>query len=455
MSYCHKCGAKLGEEAQFCRKCGTQINGPVTARVAPSQTRGRSFTFPVIILIVLLVVAFFFAVFAFAPLKSVTFNQSNYAPIVPGLETLKLDFAADVADVNIIPTNLSGELVRMNVSAVGSTGLFGSSSHPLVVTFSNQTIDGTLVIASRINREDIWPFSFNLRVTCNIYVERSLILNITAITTVGKVTLDTGSSPMTFNELSLRSTTGNIETTLSPGTILEGYISVSSTTGNIQFFANPEVTGNVSINLASTTGSVSANVSQTQTMGGSIALDVLTTTGSVECSVSVGDGVGFEIMSRSSTGTISVDGSHINEDKSPIHSNNYPSEHNILVNIATTTGSIKLEPNYFPGITASQQEQVRDAAMNYLRNNHAETAQFMQDLNWTGGRIVTGVIGAEEYFFLSGGWNLTISYPVVPNPLFTITADFKTRGAGIPFRVIWKGTWQDAIITETSYEFAQ
>jgi hypothetical protein len=275
------------------------------------------------------------------------------------------------------------------------------------------------------------------------------------VTTVGKVTLDTSSSPTTFRELTLRSTTGNIETTLSSDTTLAGNVSVSSTTGNIQFFSSVEVTSNVSINLVSTTGAISTNVTYNRAIEGNVALDLLTTTGNVECAVTVGDRVGFEITSRSSTGTISVDGSNINGDKSPIYSSNYPAENNILVNIETTTGNIKLAPYYFPRMETSRQEQVRDTTMNYIKNNHPEIAQFVQDLTWIGGRVETGLIGTEKYSYLSGGWNVTLAYPVVPNPLFTIIADFKAPGTGIPYRVIWEGTWQNGLITQTSYEFAQ
>ena len=32
------------------------------------------------------------------------------------------------------------------------------------------------------------------------------------------------------------------------------------------------------------------------------------------------------------------------------------------------------------------QEDIRDAALNYVKDNHPETAQFTNDLSWTGGR---------------------------------------------------------------------
>jgi hypothetical protein len=106
----------------------------------------------------------------------------------------------------------------------------------------------------------------------------------------------------------------------------------------------------------------------------------------------------------------------------------------------------------------STQEQVRDAVMNYIRGNHAETVLYAQNLTWTGGRTTpSGILGSETYTYLSTGWNVTMRYPVVPNAIYTITADYSVPSTepSIPVRVIWEGTWQNGTITETNYTFAQ
>jgi hypothetical protein len=192
MSYCRKCGAKLDEDARFCRVCGTPVTGTVAPSEAPMPRRvRRQHIFPVIILVAVLAVAFFFAVFAFVPFQSVNSNQSYSAIAAPGVDTVKLNFQADVADINVIPTSLTGELARVDVSASGATGLFGSASHPVQVSFSNQTNGGTMTVTSKVTREELWPFSLNLHVVCNVYVDTSAVLNVTAQTTVGKVVLGT------------------------------------------------------------------------------------------------------------------------------------------------------------------------------------------------------------------------------------------------------------------------
>jgi hypothetical protein len=106
------------------------------------------------------------------------------------------------------------------------------------------------------------------------------------------------------------------------------------------------------------------------------------------------------------------------------------------------------------------QEKVRDDAVAYIKTSHPETAQFMNNLTWTGGRTTPeDILGAETYTYISQGWNVTIHYPVVPNPIYTVTADYSAAstngGASIPYRVIWQGTWENETIAETSYTFAQ
>jgi hypothetical protein len=122
----------------------------------------------------------------------------------------------------------------------------------------------------------------------------------------------------------------------------------------------------------------------------------------------------------------------------------------------TPTKSASPTPAPTPNPNETLQEKIRDAIMNFIKSNHPETAQFIKDLVWTGGRVTPqNLVGAETYMYYSLGWNLTLSYPVVPNAVYTITADYSAVSIGIPYRVIWQGTWQNEVINETSYVFAQ
>jgi len=80
----------------------------------------------------------------------------------------------------------------------------------------------------------------------------------------------------------------------------------------------------------------------------------------------------------------------------------------------------------------------------------------MTDLVWTEGRVTPhNLVGAETYMFYSQGWNVTISYPVVLNPIYRVVADYSSTDTSIPYRIIWNGTWQNQDINETSYVFAE
>ena len=129
----------------------------------------------------------------------------------------------------------------------------------------------------------------------------------------------------------------------------------------------------------------------------------------------------------------------------------------VVLVIIGVIGWILISFNTLPEL--SIQEQVRDDTMIYIKSSHPETSQLMNNLVWTGGRTTPeNIIGAETYTYLSQGWNVTIQYPVILNPVYKITADYSVvpdSGVAIPYRVIWQGNWENGSVTETSYTFAQ
>jgi hypothetical protein len=123
---------------------------------------------------------------------------------------------------------------------------------------------------------------------------------------------------------------------------------------------------------------------------------------------------------------------------------------------STPTASVSPKPTATPAPSEkTAQEKLRDSVMSFIKTNHPETAQFMTDLVWTGGVIPQDLVGTETYMYYSQGWNITINYPVIPEPIYKITADYSAVSTGIPYRVIWQGTCQNEAINETSYVFAQ
>ena len=105
-------------------------------------------------------------------------------------------------------------------------------------------------------------------------------------------------------------------------------------------------------------------------------------------------------------------------------------------------------------------EDIREAVLTYIKDNHPETAQFTNDLSWTGGRTTPeGIVGAETYTYNSNGWQVTIQYPVIPNPVYDITVNYnvpaETGSISIPYSITWTGNFRNGAITETNYMFAQ
>jgi hypothetical protein len=92
-------------------------------------------------------------------------------------------------------------------------------------------------------------------------------------------------------------------------------------------------------------------------------------------------------------------------------------------------------------------EENRNSVMSYIRDHHPTTARFIGDIVWIGIDITPfGLVGITTYQYLGRGWNVTISWAVIANPIFEVTA--KNRHEGIT----WTGTVYDGVVNETNYE---
>ena len=92
-------------------------------------------------------------------------------------------------------------------------------------------------------------------------------------------------------------------------------------------------------------------------------------------------------------------------------------------------------------------EEIRNAVMSFIRDNHPTTARLIGDIVWIGSDVTpSGLIGKTTYQYLGGGWNVTIGWAVIAKPIFEVTA--KNRPEGIT----WTGTVYDGVVNETSYE---
>lgn len=350
MPYCRKCGAKLDDDAQFCRVCGSSVQGATLTHPPPStgyaMRRRRILPIPVVILIVILAFALFFAALVWAPFVPVNSNVARAATAGLSVRAVNLDFSADVADVNVILRTLPNQLVALNVTASGYVGLLGDASNPVQVTFTNQTEGTALTVTSGVSRTQAWPFSSNLQVTCDVYVDPSVSLSLNIHTSVGQVTMD-ANREVVFDALTLQSGTGSVELTLGEGTTLKGNIAATATTGSVQFvWTNCAVIGNITANIGSVTGSLNANVTQDRPLSGDVFFDAGTSTGSIDLRMDISGRVGSEITSNTSVGSVSIDVQNFNGNKSPIYSSNFPAEGNFIANLGASTGSIHVAASY-------------------------------------------------------------------------------------------------------------
>jgi hypothetical protein len=108
-------------------------------------------------------------------------------------------------------------------------------------------------------------------------------------------------------------------------------------------------------------------------------------------------------------------------------------------------------PTQSPTPESVIQEIVRDSAIMYIATNHSEIASLTTDLTWTGGRQETGLLGSETYIYIAGGWNVTITNPVVPDPIYEISAVYTDTANQIT--IIWSGLYQGGATAETSYNY--
>jgi hypothetical protein len=352
MPYCRKCGAKLEENARFCHVCGTPA--VAVTSVPATHVRRRPFFLPVAILVAVLLTAVVVSALVFLPFYSVHFDQTNRVATKAGVDNLNLDFQADVANVNVFFKNLSGNMVVMNVTADGYTGILSDPNRTVAVTFDQKTANHTAIVTSRVSRAEGWPLSYNLNVVCDIYIDPSVRLTLSVRSTAGQISMN-AHVPITLNGVHLQATTGSVEANLTQGVVIAGGLSLGTTTGSVRFnMDRAEVSGNILATVQSTTGSVNVNVVGNERLSGNMTLNAGTATGAVNLGMVIRNNIGALIDSSNSFGGISVEQQQgFQGNQSLLQSTNYPAENNFLVSLRTTTGGININAIYESSATRS------------------------------------------------------------------------------------------------------
>jgi hypothetical protein len=358
MPYCHKCGAKLDEDARFCPVCGTPVPSvaPVEKSATPQRTsqHPRKTIFPLvgIVLIAVLVISIVGVVIAFAPFQPVSFSQSNEAT-GGNVDTLNLVIEADVANVNVILRDLPGnQRAAVNVSATGWRGIFGTNQ-PLALGFNEDTSNSTLTYAVNVSRSERWMIFNILNVNCDVFIDPSVKLDITVHTVTGSIAMNANTDTIIQN-LDLRANTGSVEAIVNGSVILSGDFSIQTTTGSVRLqWDEVKVMQSIPVNVMTTTGSAELNITQSRQFVGNVTLNTQTTTGGVNFAMQIQNDVGARISASTTIGGVNVQQSGFDGNQSPLQSDNYPSGNNFIVLLSATTGGIDINAVYDLGGTRS------------------------------------------------------------------------------------------------------
>ena len=316
---------------------------PVQA-APPKPWRKDPYIVAAIGLVVILLSAAIVVGLLVAPLGSWSTSDS-FADSNTNIDTINLNFVTDIGRVNIATMQMPDSNIGIYVMANGSRGIMGGSNIPVTITFDNQTVGNTLNINSKVTIEN--AYTSRADVTCQIYVNPALNLNLNVTSTTGKVSFSADRAT-TIQSLSLQTTTGEVEANLQGNITVAGDISLRTTTGAINYRMNENaVSGNHTIDLKSTTGSVTLDITETKTLAGNLQVNAAATTGSVNVGLTIDGGVSAKIVSQKpALGNIHTNLNNFQGNDTLLQSNNYPSASNIEINNSAVTGSININANY-------------------------------------------------------------------------------------------------------------
>jgi hypothetical protein len=342
LPYCWKCGAELKEDDKFCPACGTPVGAP---KPEPERRMKRKpISTLAIVLIVLFVSAAVIVAIALMPIRAVDITESRDVPYQTGVDTLDLDFMADVAQVNVAFEDLSGKLVTLDMSVTGRVGVFGSLD-VLDLAFDSATDGNVLTVTSEV--DIVSRYSWSLNVTCRILIDPSMKASLDVKTSTGGIVLNTQAG-VALDYVSLEATTGGVEAKLVEDVRIDGDISLMTTTGGVKLSWDNVIAANdVLVNAMTTTGGVDVDINQDEELARNITLRGEATTGGVDLTIAVQDDVGAKIESSVTTGGIDIDRQvGFSGVESSLQSDNYPADTNFDVTLKTITGGIDIDAEY-------------------------------------------------------------------------------------------------------------
>ncbi len=96
-------------------------------------------------------------------------------------------------------------------------------------------------------------------------------------------------------------------------------------------------------------------------------------------------------------------------------------------------------------------ESARDTAIAYILQAHEEVGAPQVPTSWEMENLTPGLLGASNLQYTADGWTVTVSYPVVLEPTYTVDVDYSGE---VCFQ--WTGTVsQTWDVAETNFTVVQ
>ena len=96
-------------------------------------------------------------------------------------------------------------------------------------------------------------------------------------------------------------------------------------------------------------------------------------------------------------------------------------------------------------------ESARDTAITYILQAHEELSSLQSPDSWVMENLTPGLLGASNLQYTADGWTVTVSYPVVLEPTYTVDVEYAGE---VCFQ--WAGTVsQTWVVAETNFTLVQ
>ena len=306
-----------------------------------SDNKG-SFAIAVAALIVVLVVVLAIAAVLFLPVKAVNFDEYQSVQSVTGVNKLNLKLSADIGEVNVIYTNLSGQALSLHVNAKGSVGYL-MDPNSVSLDFVQSTSADTAIVNASVNVKDRLLGASNLNLHCDVLVDSSMRSKLDLSTSAGSIVVNT-TNATAFDQIEMSAKAGAVTLHIASGVSLYGDISLSTNFGaSVLDWTDPIVKQNIAVEASTRAGGVELHINQTTPMNKMVTFNGTTATGGVSLNLDIRGDVSATINSTTKVGGVHA-GSKIGfvGDDNDLRSTNYPAAGNLVVQLRTNVGGVEV-----------------------------------------------------------------------------------------------------------------